>query len=48
MERVVGSELYDYIVHRRGLPEREAASFFAQIGESVRVAHGLGFAHRDL
>jgi len=48
MERVQGGELFDYIVERRGLPEREASAFFAQVGEAVGVAHRLGIAHRDL
>ena len=47
-ENVRGGELFDYVVAKKGLLEREAAGLIAQIGSGLRQAHALGIAHRDL
>ena len=48
MEAVRGGELFDHVVKREGLNEREAAPLYAQMCDAVHAAHGLGITHRDL
>ena len=47
-EYVSGGELFDYIVAKRKLPEKEACKFFQQIMCGVRYLHELGIVHRDI
>uniref|UniRef100_A0A7S3FBI3 Protein kinase domain-containing protein n=1 Tax=Haptolina ericina TaxID=156174 RepID=A0A7S3FBI3_9EUKA len=48
MDRLSGGELFEYVLARKGLSEREAAPFLRQIAEGLAHAHSLGVAHRDL
>jgi hypothetical protein len=43
-----GGELFDYIVAKERLKEKEARSFFRQILSALRYVHHSGFIHRDL
>ncbi|CAI8029346.1 Maternal embryonic leucine zipper kinase [Geodia barretti] len=43
-----GGELFDYIVAKERLREKEARSFFRQILSALRYVHDRGFIHRDL
>ena len=48
MEYAEGGELFDYIVARKRLKEKEAAKFFQQIISGVEYIHKLRIVHRDL
>eukprot|EP00731_Ephydatia_muelleri_P017625 Em0010g723a len=48
LEYCPGGELFDYIVAKERLSEREARSFFRQILASIHYVHQMGFIHRDL
>lgn len=48
MEYAAGGELFDYIVSKDRLPEREACKMYRQVLEGIRYLHGAGIAHRDL
>uniref|UniRef100_T1J219 non-specific serine/threonine protein kinase n=1 Tax=Strigamia maritima TaxID=126957 RepID=T1J219_STRMM len=43
-----GGELFDYIVEKDRLDEKEAMNFFRQIVAAVAYMHHYGYAHRDL
>ncbi|CBZ51225.1 putative CAM kinase, SNF1 family [Neospora caninum Liverpool] len=48
MEYASGGELYDYIVNRQCVEEKEACKFFRQILSGVEEMHALRICHRDL
>jgi 5'-AMP-activated protein kinase, catalytic alpha subunit len=48
MEYACGGELFDYIVQRDKLTEKEASKFYAQILHGIEYLHSKGIAHRDL
>ena len=48
MEYCNGGELFDYIVSKERLSDKESAIFFYQIINGVEYIHSQGFAHRDL
>ncbi|GJP86473.1 hypothetical protein CLOP_g16498 [Closterium sp. NIES-67] len=48
MDLCDGGELFDEIVRRQRLPERDAALFFRQIASAVAFCHSKGVMHRDL
>ena len=48
MEYCSGGELFDYIVARSKVKEKEAIRFFLQIIAGVEYIHKLGVVHRDL
>lgn len=48
VEYCSGGELFDHIVEKTRLPERESRIFFRQILSAVAYLHTLGYAHRDL
>lgn len=48
MEYASGGELFDYIVSKDRLPEKEACKIYMQIIAGIQYLHGLGIAHRDL
>ena len=48
LELCEGGELFDYIVKKKKLTEREAAVLFQQILLSLRYLHSHQIAHRDL
>lgn len=48
MEYCRGGNLYDYIVKKRRLKEKDAAYLYYQILNAVEYCHQLGVAHRDL
>ena len=48
MEYCNGGELFDYIVSKERLSEKESSIFFYQIINGVEYIHSQGFAHRDL
>lgn len=48
LEFCPGGELFDYIVARERLKEKEARSFFRQILSAICYVHENGFIHRDL
>jgi 5'-AMP-activated protein kinase catalytic alpha subunit len=47
-EYVRGQELYEHIVAKQRLPEREACGYFQQLIAGVEYIHRLRIAHRDL
>lgn len=48
MEFASGGELFDYIVKKSRLDEKESCRFFHQIISGVEYIHKLGIVHRDL
>jgi len=48
MEYVSGGELFDYIVAREKLTEKQAQNFFRQILSAVAYMHSKDLSHRDL
>lgn len=48
MEYASGGELFDYIVSKDKLTEKEACQFYMQIIDGVEYLHSKGIAHRDL
>ena len=48
MEYAEGGELFDYIVSKSRLSEKEAAFFFYQIIQGIEFLHSKKIAHRDL
>ena len=48
MEYCKGGELFDYIVKKKKLTEKEACIFFHQIINGVEYLHNQGIIHRDL
>ncbi|XP_065835696.1 serine/threonine-protein kinase BRSK2-like [Oscarella lobularis] len=48
LEHVTGGELFDYLVQKGRLSEREARQFFRQILSAVDFCHAHCIVHRDL
>ncbi|XP_023220940.1 maternal embryonic leucine zipper kinase-like isoform X1 [Centruroides sculpturatus] len=48
LEYCPGGELFDYIVVKDKLGEKEARHFFRQIVSAIAYIHNEGYAHRDL
>lgn len=48
LELVTGGEMFDYIVTRGKIKEREAKRFFRQMVSAVEYCHGNLIVHRDL
>ena len=48
MEYAEGGELFDYIVKKGRLTEKEAAFFYYQLIEGIEFLHSKMIAHRDL
>ena len=48
IEHCEGGELFDYIVSKKRLNEKEAAQLFGQLLSSVRYLHSHEIVHRDL
>lgn len=48
MEYAAGGELFDYIVNKSRLSEKEAAGYFYQLIEGIEFLHSKNIAHRDL
>jgi 5'-AMP-activated protein kinase catalytic alpha subunit len=48
MEYAEGGELFDYIVTRKRLKEKEACKFLQQILSGIEYIHKLRIVHRDL
>ena len=48
MEYCKGGELFDFIVKKKRLTEKEACTFFHQIINGVEYLHNQGIIHRDL
>ena len=48
MEYVDGDTVYDRIVARKRVPEREALEIIRQVAAALQHAHEMGFVHRDI
>jgi len=48
MEYIEGGELFNYIVSKTRLREKEACKFFQQIISGIEYIHKLKICHRDL
>lgn len=48
MEYMQNGELFDYIVDKKRLDEREACQIFQQIISGIEYIHKLNIVHRDL
>lgn len=48
MENCENKELFDYIVSKKKLKEREACKFFQQIIDGIEYIHEMNICHRDL
>lgn len=48
LEYIEGGELFDYLISRGRLPEREAVHYFRQICYGVDYCHQFNICHRDL
>ena len=48
MELCSGGELFDYIIDRGVLSEKEASDIFRQVAAGIAFCHGQGVVHRDL
>ncbi|SSD60368.1 uncharacterized protein SCODWIG_02129 [Saccharomycodes ludwigii] len=48
LEYIDGGELFDYLVSRGKLPEKEAIYYFRQIVQGVSYLHKFNICHRDL
>ena len=48
MEYIKGIELFDYIVNKKKLQEREANIFFQQIISGIEYLHKVKYIHRDI
>lgn len=48
MEYASGGELFDYIVQKDRLSERESFKFYSQVVTGMEFLHSRGIAHRDL
>ena len=48
MEYAAGGELFDYIVSKNRLAEKEAANFYYQLVTGIEFLHSQKIAHRDL
>ncbi|MFM7133593.1 MAG: serine/threonine-protein kinase [Planctomycetota bacterium] len=48
MEYVDGDTVYDRIVSRKRVPEREALEIIRQVAAALQHAHEMGFIHRDI
>ena len=48
MEYACGGELFDYIVRKDRLSEKEAVKFYQQVISGIEFLHSKGIAHRDL
>ncbi len=48
MEYAPNGELFDYIVKKTRLKEKEACNFYMQIVDAIDYLHKIGIVHRDL
>jgi 5'-AMP-activated protein kinase catalytic alpha subunit len=48
MEYASGGELFDYIVKKKRLDEKESITFMHQIFSGIEYIHKNGIVHRDL
>jgi len=48
MELVGGGELFDYIIDKKVIPEKEALSIVVQVCKAIEYMHSEGTVHRDL
>ena len=48
MEYIKGQELFDYIVTKKKLSEKEACIFFQQLISGIEYLHKIKYVHRDI
>ena len=48
MEYCEGGELFDYIVQKQHLTERQACAFFHEIIDALEYLHSINIVHRDI